>query len=274
MQTKVLLRFVAFFVSVSLLGACGPRPLLPFVLPFGNPTSTSTATPSPIPPTSTPRAEGLCSNSLIPVKTGATWTYVANASGAGGPSSFSTTIMDVRPDGFTTAIKMGDNLTVNQGWACEPDGLVALSMGAAQDLLGLSAQGIKADLKTSNATGVTLPADVGTGRQWSYNLDLAGDLAQGGLSAKASGSASTAFTAVGTETITVPAGTFDAIKVQGTTTFKMTVDFQGFGVPVTSVVKSTLWFAPGIGWIQSTASGDLLETALSATTQLQSYSIP
>lgn len=273
MYNKVLLRFAAFCISASLLGACGARPVLPFALPFAQVTSTSTPTATPVPPTYTPRAEGLCSNSLSPVKLGATWTYAVNTSATTSPSGFSTTITDVRPDGFSTATKTGD-VTVNQAWACKPEGLLALSMGAGQSLLDLNLQGVKLDLVTSNPTGVTLPADVQPGQQWLYGLDLAGKLTQGNLEAKVTGSVSTPMQAIGTETITVPAGTFNAIKIQATSTFKMTADFNGLSLPITSVLTSTFWFAPGVGWVQSVSSGELVGATMSATIKLQSYSIP
>lgn len=274
MRTTAISRVMTLGATAALLAACGSKPVLPFALPFLSPTSTLTPTSTPVPPTGTPRAGGLCSNPLVPVKPGATWTYVVDASGAEGPSGFSTTISDVRPEGFTMAVKWGENMTTNQEWACRPEGLLALSPAAGERLLGLSWQGIKADLQTSNAAGVTVPADVKPGGQWVYLLDLAGNVAQGSLGAKLSGTVSTTIRTIGTEPVTVPAGTFQAVKIQAISSFRLVTDFGALRLPMNSVVSSTFWFAPGIGWIQSSVSGEWAGTALSATTQLQSYDVP
>ncbi len=134
--------------------------------------------------------------------------------------------------------------------------------------------GIQANLTTSNATGVTLPPDVQPGTKWPYGIGLAGSLSEGGLSAQVAGGISTQFEDIGTETVTVPAGTFNATKVEGTSTIKVAADYHGLSLPITSVVKTTFWFAPGVGWIKSAESGELAGTAVNAATELQSYSIP
>ncbi len=201
------------------------------------------------------------------------WTY-ADAGVVGVPSRFTTTITDVRPDGFATSTRFSDNTTTDQQWTCRPEGLVAQSFGAGQTALGLSLAGVQARLTTSNVTGVTLPSNVEPGMNWPYAIDLAGTLAQGGLSAQVTGGVTTEFQALGTESVTVPAGTFDAMKVQGTTTIKVAANYHGLSLPITSVVKTTFWFAPGVGWIKSAESGELAGTAVSAITELQSYSIP
>lgn len=274
MKTRTLARLGIICVVAALLAACGAGPVLPFALPFQQPTSTSTPTASPVPPTRTPGAAGLCSNPLVPVKPGARWTYEASSAAAAGPSRFSTAITSVRPAGFTLAINMGDNLTANQDWTCNAEGLVALSLGTGQSLLDLNLQGVKVDLAASNPTGVMLPANVKPGTQWLYGLSLAGTLTQGSLTAQATGSVSTSLRAVGSETITVPAGTFNAVKIQGTSTFNITADFDGLSLPVTSVIGSTFWFAPGVGLIRFEASGTFAGIPYSATSQLQSYDVP
>ncbi len=151
---------------------------------------------------------------------------------------------------------------------------MALSLGAGQTALGLSLAGVHANLTTSNATGITLPPDVQPGMKWPSEIGVTGSLAEGSLSAQVAGSISTQFAAIGTETVTVPAGTFNAMKIEGTSTIKVAANYHGLSLPITSVVKTAFWFAPGVGWIKSTESGELAGTAVSAATELQSYSIP
>ena len=281
MSVTKFIRFTLLAVMIAGMAACNANPSLgapvPAVTqpPSLSPTATEQPpTETPVPPSPTAvQGAGACANALSPVVNGATWTYVNTGAGVS-PGGFSTTISSVRPDGFTVTTKFDDSMTADQQWACKPEGLVALSLGAGQTALGLSLQGMKADLSTSNPRGVTIPANVQPGMKWPYGLDIAGTLSQGSLSATIKGTVDTAFEAVGTDSVTVPAGTFNAVKVQSISTFKVTADYHGLGIPITSVVNTTFWFAPGVGWIKSAEAGELAGTPVNSTTELQSYHIP
>ncbi len=261
MRIPKLTRFAALSLAFIFAAACSP------VVP----------TPSPLPPTPTPTVTpnpaGLCANNVIPVKEGVTWTYTNNV-GTSGAEQFTATISEVRPDGFTVELSSAGNPTLRQDWICKPEGLVASGLGSGQGFMGINVAGIDADLSTSNATGVILPGNVQQGTQWPFGIDISGKLSQGNLSADLTGNIASAMQAVGSESVTVPAGTFNAIKVQGTPTLKVNASYQGLTLPFTSSVNVTLWFAPGVGWIKSTVSGELLGTSFSDTTELQSYHIP
>jgi len=275
MKIRTFHILTVFAAVAALTGACNARPEFLALPTKTNPPPTLQPTPTSTPPVeATPEfSAGLCSNPLAPVALGATWTYL-NTEGGASPSTFSSTITDVQSDGFTVATMFDDNTTVNQQWSCKPEGLVALSPGAGQTGFGLSLPGVQANLTTSNATGLTLPANVQSGMKWPYNIDLGGTLSQGGLSADLTGTITTEFQAIGTEQVTVAAGTFDAMKVQGATTLKVSANYHGLSLPITSVINTTFWFAPGVGWIKSAESGELAGTAVNATTELQSYNIP
>jgi uncharacterized protein DUF3108 len=264
MHIRTLIRSAAFALMAAILTACGAITVAP------TPTLQPTATPTP--------SGDLCANTLIPVKAGATWTYNvagnANINGASGSSSFTATISKVRADGFTVTTDFGNNVTSDQEWDCKPDGLLATSFGSGQATFTISSQEFTANLDTSNPSGITLPRDIDQHTNWDYGLDLTGSLAQGNLKADVKGNIGTEMHAAGTESVTVPAGTFDARKVQGTSTVRFTASFDGLGLPVTSVINFTLWFAPGVGWVKSLANGGLAGTTLGGSTELQSYKIP
>ncbi len=272
MQIRKSAKTTAILAIAALLSACNARPGPAAPVSTNSPQLQPTSTA--VPPTATPQlAAGLCANALVPVKQGATWTYT-DTGAAGGPSDFTATITEVRADGFTVSTRFDDNTAADQQWACNADGLQAQSLGAGQAALDLSLASVQAKLATSNATGVTLPPNVQPGMKWPYSIGLSGTLAQGSLSADVTGDISTEFEAVGTESVTVPAGTFDAMKVQGTSTINVSASYHGLSLPITSVVRTTFWFAPGVGWVKSSQSGELAGTAISSDTELQSYSIP
>jgi hypothetical protein len=262
MRFRTLSKIPLFFAIATTLAACGAVP------------SIGTASPPPpqATPTLPPRSGPLCANSLLPVKEGATWTY-DNTSGGADQGLFTATITEVRSDGFTVATTV-DNAEVDHEWACKPEGLMAKSLGTGQSPLTISADSINATVATSDASGVTIPYNVQPGMKWPYGIHLSGTLSQADISADVRGALSTSFEAVGTEQVTVPAGTFTAMKVQSSSTIKVDAGFRGLMLPITSVVNATFWFAPGVGWIKSEETGELAGTAVSATTQLQSYSIP
>lgn len=264
MRTKNILRSTAFALMAVILTACGAITVAP------------TPTVQPTPTRVTPA--DLCANTLVPVKTGATWTYNAtgnaNLNGSSGSSTFTATISSVRPDGFTVTADFGNNVTSNQEWDCKQDGLLATSFGSGQGTFTMSSQNFTASFDTSNPTGVTLPRDVDQRTNWDYGLDLNGSVSQGSINADAKGNVGTEMHVAGRESVTVPAGTFNAVRVDGTSTFHLSAGFNGLTLPVTSVMKFTLWFAPGVGWVKSTASGDLAGTNLSGSTELQSFNIP
>lgn len=270
MRTRNLSQLAALAFLTVILSACNANPVLGSAISA----STQSANPSPVATQASPTPRSnLCANSLVPVKAGATWTYSSTGVMAE-PVTFMTTITNVHPDGFTTATKLDDNNTVDQQWACKPDGIVALLVGSAQAAFGLSSQSVTVSLTTSNVTGVTIPADTHSGMQWNYGMDVSGSVTQGSLSVNLTGTVPTVLRATGTESVTVPAGTFNATKIQGTSTFNVTAEYFGLKLPVTGVVNSTFWFAPGVGWIKSIQTGNLPGTSFNSTTELQAYNIP
>lgn len=217
------------------------------------------------------RGEGLCSNAYYPVRQGATWNYKSSG-GSAGEYSFTDTLSSVREDGFTLSTQIG-GVTLTQEWACKPEGLVALQFGGAPAAM-LSAQNMQLNLEMGNASGVTFPNEINAGDQWQHGLDLQGDVTVLGEQGTATGTAENSFTAVGKESVTVPAGTFEAMKVQVDTTLNMNVSYQGLTVPVVFSGSYTYWFVQGIGWVKVSGTGNAAGMSFNETIELQSYSIP
>ncbi len=257
---RILVTLMGGFLIVSLT-ACN-MPTATETAPIG------TSPVGQIPPAAT---GGTCANALYPVVQGATWTYTVNG-GPNGSFTYTDTITEVRADGFTVTSQFSD-VSRTQEWKCTPDGLLALSVDGG-NAAGLSTQGLKADFTTSGATGITLPSTVPSGMKWNYGLDIQGTIEYQNQSADANGSVLTDMQEAGTESVTVPAGTFDAMKIEGTSTFNITATFHGLNIPVTVNGNTTLWYAPGVGLVKSTESSNIAGQSLSSTTELQSFNIP
>lgn len=99
-------------------------------------------------------------------------------------------------------------------------------------------------------------------------MDLAGN------SAEAQGNDKNHFNALGVESVTVPAGTFDALKIQIDTTLDINASFQGISVPVTFSGSYIYWFVKDVGWVKANGTGSIEGKSFSETIELQSYNLP
>lgn len=221
---------------------------------------------------STPVAgQGLCTNVYYPVRQGATWTYKSTG-GPAGEYSFMDTITSARENGFTLSTQIGD-LTRTQEWTCNADGLAALQLGGAPAAM-LNSQNIQLNLDISNATGVTFPSQINPGDEWQQTMNVTGNVTMMNQEADATGNAQMNFSAMGNESVTVPAGTFDALKVAVDVRLNVDATYEGITLPVSFSGEYTYWFAPGVGWVKSSGTGNVLGSSFTDTTELQSYSIP
>ena len=275
-QKKIHTHFtpIGVLLITILLAACS-TPSVPPTNPQSTETSITVTETISVPATiegSTPAVEqGLCTNLYYPVRQGATWTYKSTG-GPAGEYSFTDTISSVRADGFTLSTQIGD-LSRTQEWTCTTEGLAALQLGGAPAAM-LNSQNIQLNLDVSNATGVAFPSQINPGDQWQQALDLNGNVTMMNEAAEASGNAQMNFSAIGNENVTVPAGTFDALKIEVDVTLNLNATYQGMTLPVAFSGEYTYWFAPGVGWVRSTGTGRVLGSSFSDTTELQSYIIP
>jgi len=138
----------------------------------------------------------------------------------------------------------------------------------------LNAQNIQLNLDVNNSSGLTFPSQINPSDQWQQTLDFTGNVTVSNEEAEATGDAQMNFNAVGNESVTVPAGTFDAVKVDVNVTLNINASYAGITLPVTFSGDYTYWFAQGIGWVKATGTGNVLGNSFSETTELQSYNIP
>lgn len=223
-------------------------------------------------PTALPVMENsLCANLYYPIRQGATWSYKSTGSQAG-DYSFVDTVTSVRQDGFTLTSNFGE-LTRTIEWSCKPEGLVALQLNGPA-AAALNSQSMQVQLDVSQITGVTFPNDIQSGNLWQHSLFFTGKMKLADHEGEANGSAQTNFSAIGLENITVPAGTFEAMKVQVNTVVKVNVTYEGYKVPITFKGNYFYWFAPNIGWIKASGNGDVAGQSFTENIELQSYNIP
>jgi hypothetical protein len=235
------------FVFVAFLTACGTG-----VTP--TPAAVETATSAPVVlPTAAPSAP--CANAYYPVVANTRWAYSSTGSPSG-PYEFVERVNEVRPDGFTLTSQFR-KIPSSVEWSCRPEGLVPLNMVVDNATSILAFQKLT-DVKVTNITGSVIPPDITSGMKWNYAIDVeATQKSQSGVASPVTGHIAAAYTAGNTESITVPAGTYDTIAVS----VKMTIDFVVKGPNGDSKInlksEYTYWYAAGVGWVKATGNGNL-----------------
>ncbi len=80
--------------------------------------------------------------------------------------------------------------------------------------MGISIQYMTSNLAASEVIGVNLPKNIIQDVQWQYSMSLEGTVVMpDNPQAPAKGTYSVVIQEMGRETVTVPAGTFEAIKI-------------------------------------------------------------
>ncbi|HXF84582.1 MAG TPA: hypothetical protein VNK49_04265 [Anaerolineales bacterium] len=246
------------------------------IQPNANPESTENAPANELPPgaptesISQPPAtapSGHCDNPLLPVKIGATWNYKLSGPY---PDTFTRTIVSIEESSFTDQDTFGSGTVRTGKWNCENGNLIALNPSATASAT-VSSAGQTSEFTTTSQSGVTLPAIINSGDTWSQSTTIEGTNLISGLTAQAKNEFTSNCTAEGIEAVTVPAGTFDAVKITCNTNMTITVQMEGISPPPISMSGTTTsWYAPGVGWIKSLGTGEDVEY----TIELTSYTIP
>ncbi len=257
-----MLTIVALTVSVLAcnLGS-GTSPAAPTAAPA------TVAPTNSISPTVASTAEGgECTNEYYPVVQGATWDY----SMAGDvPGQFTRSITKVESDAFTEQDVFSAGITRTTAWKCS-DGLIALQPEAGAGA-SLSSKNIAADFHATDVSGVTVPDQLLPGATWNQSLTLEGTESINGQDVKAKNVVQMDCTAADVESVTVPAGTFEAIRGDCKTDQKVTVTIGSMEVPSDVPSVSTVWYAKGVGMVKME---ETVTNGPKSTIELTSYKIP
>jgi len=212
----------------------------------------NTPAPSPTPAPTVKNANDQCDNPYYPVVDGATWTYETISVGQ------ATHTLNVSQDQLFTIIITSNDTVFNMEGQCTEDGVVIMNSGL--DATAQSADGT-GTVTTTNQDGVTLPDDIQVGDDWSQTIEYS---AGSGGETSFSGMIETSYKAVGYESVSVPAGTFAALKIEQTTALYM----AGQHYMDTS---SNLWYVQGVGNVKTE---QIVNQGDTITTQLLAYNIP
>jgi hypothetical protein len=246
--------------------------LAQFACNFGAQASSAATQPSS--PTSAPQAiqpapsgSGNCDvNPYLPVKAGATYTFAGTTSA--GAYTRTSTFTNVQADSFQAeeVTTVGNkSTTTTESWQCTADGLVQPGGPLAATLQ--NALSGTTTMKLTSMTGATVPTNLAAGQSWTQSTNFEVTTSKGTVT----GTITYALQAIGTESVTVPAGTFNAMKVQVNTTTQA----NRSGITFTIMTNGFEWFATGVGHVKSSENVTFNGKPVSTVTgELQSYHIP
>ena len=266
MKTKSYVISIATLVLAML--ACNLGSAAPTDAPSDDPNSKITgSTQVPVnEATVPPAAPNACNNPYMPIILGGTWSYSIDGPV---PDTYVHTILAVEADSFTEQDIFESGVTRQGKWKCENGNLIALNPSGGGSA-SVNADGNAVDFQTTALEGVTLPASLNPGDSWSQSLTLEGTQTINGESFPVSNQVTQACNAVGVESVTVPAGTFDAMRVDCKIDMNITMDISGSPFTTPIALNNTNWYALKVGLVKTVSTG----SGLDSTIELTSYLIP
>ncbi len=189
---------------------------------------------------------GLCYNPYYPVALGAARTYQVT----GAVSPVTNTITDISEDGFTETWVSPES-TIIQKWECRPEGLVNMTSAFDEETLAAVTEEITV-AGDSTVDGISIPVSLNIGDSWTQTSS--GTISPEDDDAQLMFTTTGSRTAVGIETVAVPAGTFEAIRVDSIVEMDSTLKTPDGTIPfLTTTSAGSLWLAEGIGAVKITS---------------------
>ncbi len=189
---------------------------------------------------------GLCYNPYYPVALGVSHTYQVT----GAPSPVTNTITDISEDGFTETWVSSDS-TLIQKWECRPEGLVNMTSAFDEETIAAITEDITF-VGDSTVEGISIPASLNIGDIWKQ--EYSGAISPEDDDTQFIFTTTVSRTAVGIETVNVPAGTFEAIRVDSIIEMDSTLKTPDGTIPfLTSSAAGSLWLVEGIGAVKVTS---------------------
>ena len=217
-------------------------------------------------PASSYIGQNACDYPYNPLRKGATWEYAT----AGG--LYSETVTAVTGGASQATVTEAYDSGFSRGTfdiTCGPNGIEGF-----QYQIGAFGQGGSAQVTMTTHSGWTLvpPIELAPGATWQSSVGWSLSQEANGQTLNLTYLTNSAYTAVGVERVTTPAGTFDAIRVDNTETIVVSGPPGIFGsTGVTETTSSlTYWYARDVGLVKMMFNGDkpmVIE-------ELVAYSVP
>ena len=260
---------VLLLVASLGLSSCNlPQPPQTPAVP--SPTSTLnggmlTVTDTPSSPQSTQSTDGdsPCDNGYFPNDDGTTWTYSGQNSATGGYTR-TDEVSNSTDDGFTTTTTL-TKITYETEFTCTQAGIINLLAAGGWLSAFFSGPNGSVEVTPTMNTGITLPKEFKVGDTWDQYLAWNAASTKGNQN----GSFNYHYTAMGLEVVTVPAGTFDAMRINATIDVEL-----GTYQKMNGAYTVSTWWVKDVGPVKMEGSMDMPGLKFTDTLELESYDSP
>jgi hypothetical protein len=187
---------------------------------------------------STSQTSGECGHDYFPSEEGTAWELAVSGDGTNYTSS--TTITDSRDDGFTLVSTLADgSSTFTMEISCTDDGLIMMDSLSQSVSASVNTNKGSGTIRTVAQSGVTLPADLEGASTWQQYVAWEVQ----GSDTVLHGDATIEYVSRGFEVVTVPFGTYNAIRVDS----EQRGTLQGEELMSCQV---SVWYAQDVGIIK------------------------
>lgn len=245
-----------------------PPTSVPSELPTSAPVATEAAPETIVAPTAmvSPPATGstACNNAYYPLRQGATWTYTI--AGMTAPIEQVHTITSVQDATVELTIQTGGTVAITQ-ITCTDEGLKFGSLPSISSQGGLTGQ-----FETQSVEGSYLLASdrMVPGATWDTRYVIVGKMTVGQQELAITQEVTLHSQVIGSESVTVAAGTFDALKIAQQLILNTTAQGAPMAMPAITIDQQS-WYAHDVGLIKSTTT---MSGVPPSSTELKSYTLP
>ncbi len=251
MKNKPLYIFLVILLLSLSLSGCN----LPNKQDVTSPTQSTSVAPQ-----ITPTPSSLCANPLFPNSVGDQWLYTGTNSIIGNYDR-TDTITSSSNASFTQGTSVG-KVTYSVTYDCSTNGLTAVNPIQQYGGVLLNNPNIPVNVKLTANSGVSLPSKINPGDTWQQIADWEATSQQ----LNVNGRFVFDYTAVGYESITVTAGTYNALRI--TTTIH--VELTSFHVPAGNYTIIS-WWVPKVGMVKSEGTSHVPGVDFTDSMQLTSF---
>ena len=257
---------ILFLLLILTITACVPQARSPEPMPTvlaGGVGAMGVSTPTEPGWPTTESEISSCENTYMPSDEGSTWTYAGSNSSTGNYSR-TDSITSSEDDSFIIATQL-TTINYTQEFSCRAVGLVNMEPNQSDIAAMFHGPAGSVTVQRVSNSGVTLPADIQAGDSWEqvFAWDATGPDASG------SGTFTYAFTAAGIETISVPGGTFDALRIDAVIQMEI-----GATPKIAGTYTTTVWLAEDVGLVKSEGSSQIPGVKFTDRLELVSFDVP
>lgn len=200
----------------------------------------------------------LCDQPFSPVRANWEWQYRVTGEN---PTTYSVRRTNITDSGFM-AVQQNAQGRGETKFRCTLEGLTPIDFGGrGPTQAGVGGGGVDLDITVKSVRGVQIP-DLdkwAVGERWGYTLELGGTAQQGPVRFNVEGTVESLYRVVAQEAVTVPAGRFQALKVQVTTNFKIVGRAGPLSIPFNQSGESTAWYVEGVGMVKTVSRNNTTE---------------